>query len=83
LILETGVENADGSLILPRSWTRNTGGEQPPRIRQQIKKTTKKGSKHYRPEAARIQEVRILRGTSGSYSNDKDEQPISFEHRPF
>ncbi|CAB9511104.1 Pentatricopeptide repeat-containing protein [Seminavis robusta] len=77
LMIDTGIEQPNtGIYSLPRSWTRRV-----PSAQSRPKRPRKK--KLYRPERARMNEVRILRGSAGRYSRGKDENASAFEEGSF
>jgi hypothetical protein len=84
LLIESGIEQTDGSLKFPRSWTRNMDKRETsiPKRRQVSNTKTEERSRD-RPELARLQRVRFLSGSTGSYSKDQNDASISFEQQSF
>lgn len=78
LVIDTGVEDEEGKMSLPRGWTRRVEG-----VQTRAKPTRKR--RRTRPEYNRMHQVRLLKGTAGRYSKNKGETAfsISFDEGGF
>ena len=63
LIVDEGIQKANGSLNLPSSWTRSVQT-----ANQRGSRSRGRPDRKSQPERARLQEVRTLSGTAGQYS---------------
>jgi len=68
-------QSEDGSWKLPKGWTKRLQGDASQR---RSRKKSTHGKLVVKPEAARLQKVRVMSGSTGRFSKNNDDDSISF-----